>query len=117
MRRGNRLIIATLLATAGCVASPAPETGVADCDAHGFDTTWLTVGRPFFRTYCTSCHAADADERFGAPEDVNFDTQEDVRNYEERIAIRVLDEGTMPLGGGIPEEDLELLEIYLECGL
>jgi uncharacterized membrane protein len=119
MRRGNRLFLATLLAAAGgCAASPTtPDTGAFDCDTIEFDTTWLAVGRPFFRTYCCSCHTAEANERFGAPEDVNFDTEEEVRSYQERISIRVLDEGTMPLGGGIPDEDLELLDIYLECGL
>ena len=119
MRRGDWLIFATMvLVTPGCGSDPdSRDTGSTLCDTVTFDTSWLNTGRPFFRTYCTSCHAEDATERFGAPEGVDFDSEQDVQDYEERIYIRVLDEGTMPLGGGIPEEDLELLEIYLECGL
>ncbi len=35
----------------------------------------------------------------------------------ERIRLRVIEDQTMPLGGGVYEEDLELLNVMLACGL
>ena len=113
-------ILTTLMLGSCTTAPPAEDSATATsdaCDDIQYDVSWTDIGRPFFKTYCTACHSVDAPERFDAPESCNFDTEEDVITWAERIEVRVLDEGTMPVGGGVPEEDLELLRVYLECGL
>lgn len=99
-------------------AAAADDTGgaVTDCDGV-YDLTWDNWGSSFFATYCDSCHAASSPNRFGAPEYATFDTEEEVRNWQALIRQTVLEEESMPLGGGVYEDDLFLLEIYLDCGL
>jgi len=49
-----------------------------------------------------------------------FDTPEQVLQWKERIEYRVIQEQSMPVGGGISEQDLEMLNEYLQtleqCG-
>lgn len=54
----------------------------AMCDASS-TLTYESFGEKFMNDYCTSCHESTAvgDDRFDAPEDVNFDTVEDVRMH------------------------------------
>ena len=108
-------MVLLLLACAAGPASDAPERP-ASCDT-GPDVTWATFGEGFFTTYCLACHSATAPDRAGAPAGSNFDTEEDARAQAERIRVRVLEEGTMPLGGGVAEDDLVLLARLLDCGL
>lgn len=75
--------------------------------------TWAAFGQGFVTTYCTSCHAAGTANRRGAPDGVDFDSEADLIAWGERVRARVLDEGTMPLGGGVLSEDLALLDRYL----
>ncbi len=85
-----------------------------DCDVpEGFD--WANWGQPFFRTWCSGCHAASAPDRHGAPEWLVFDTE--AQAYERRVIIRssVLELGSMPLGGGLPEQEAASLDLYLRC--
>lgn len=63
-------------------------------------------------TWCQSCHSATANDRHGAPENSNFDTEQQVMLWKERIIARVITAQTMPIGGGLSSEDLELLERY-----
>ncbi len=77
--------------------------------------TWESWGHGFFLTWCASCHSASAPERRGAPTGVDFDSQADVKVWSERIRIRVLEEGTMPIGGGLYEDDALLLDLLLAC--
>jgi uncharacterized membrane protein len=99
-----------------CTGTPV-DTGLpAACDT-GLDVTWHSFGDGFFRTYCQACHSGSAPDRSGAPAGVDFDTPEQVRAQAARIRARVLDEETMPVGGGVSAEDVVLLDRYLECGL
>ena len=79
--------------------------------------TWESWGHGFFLTYCNACHSADTPERSGAPEGVDFDTRAQAVQWKDRVQARVLEEGTMPLGGGVYEDDLQLLEVLLACDL
>jgi uncharacterized membrane protein len=110
------MILTLLLA-----CTEAPDSALTDtaCSAEeeGYALTWSSWGQGFFRTYCDACHAADSPQRFGAPEDVSFDTLEELRRWEARVRVRTLEQGDMPLGGGVHEDDLLLLEAYLDCGL
>ena len=76
--------------------------------------TWTNFAGAFFVTRCGACHAANAPDRFGAPEAMVFDTLEQVRALESAVRASTLEARTMPLGGGVPEEDLERLQAWLD---
>lgn len=97
----------------GC-SSKALDTGsTLECTVvDENDVTWANWGQGFFMTWCQACHSATATDRHGAPSGIDFDTQTEVMAWKERIVVRVLDQQTMPLGGGLSAEDLELLERY-----
>ena len=90
------------------------DTGIC---GQGYDLTWDNWGSSFFATYCDSCHAASSPNRFGAPEHATFDTLEEVEAWSTVIYLMVLEDETMPLGGGVYEEDLFLLDVFLTCSL
>lgn len=104
-----------LLGLLSACAGPV-EDSVAACDGASA-VTWEAWGDGFFRTYCRSCHSADTPDRRGAPEGSDFDTLEQVVATTDRIRVRVLDEQTMPVGGGVGQDDLDLLEDFLACGI
>lgn len=80
----------------------------------GDDTvSWQSFGHGFFLTYCNACHSQDSETRHGAPPGVDFDTLEQAKSQSERIRVRVLDQQDMPLGGGVSEADLLLLDAWL----
>lgn len=109
------LLLALLLACEG----PKTETAeTADaCDSLDYDVTWANFGDGFFSNYCRGCHSADTPDRYDAPEGIDFDTIEDVRQWESLIRYTVIDQQTMPLGGGVYDQDLEFLGYFLDCGL
>ncbi len=85
-----------------------------DC-ATAPEVTWEGWGEGFFLTWCQACHGSATTDRNGAPPDQVFDTWEDVAEREEDIRRTVLVEGSMPLGGGVYEDDLYQLEVLLSC--
>lgn len=108
-----------MLILAGCSKSEpsAADTAVVGICDTGLDVTWSNWGAGFFRSYCTSCHSVNTEDRWGAPEGINFDTQEDVTQWMDSIRNAVLVNSTMPVGGGVYDEDLALLDRFLTCGL
>ncbi len=108
-----------MLLLLACSSSPDSALTDSACGAEeeSWSLTWSSWGQGFFRTYCDACHAADTPQRFGAPEDLTFDTLEQVRQWDSRIRVRTLEQGDMPLGGGVHEDDLLLLEAFLDCAL
>ena len=87
-------------------ATPLPE----QCDAQ-----WDAWASGFFTTYCQSCHSETSPQRYDAPIGVDLDDVGDVRAWSDRIRIRVLEEETMPMGGGVPSSDLDRLDAWLDC--
>lgn len=95
------------------------------CDAKTVDTavdcalapevSWEGWGQGFFLTYCQACHGSSTLDRHGAPPDQTFDTWAQVRSHADEIRQSVLIDGTMPLGGGVYEEDLYQLDVLLTC--
>ena len=79
--------------------------------------TWDTWGDAFFAQWCDSCHASTSPNRYGAPEGVAFDSQEEALAWADRIEARVLVEATMPPGGGLTDEELDLLAAWLQCSV
>lgn len=97
----------------GCSSKELDTGSALECTViDGNDVTWANWGQGFFMTWCQACHSATTNDRHGAPAGTDFDTQADVMAWRERITTRVLEEETMPLGGGLSMEDLELLERY-----
>ena len=96
----------------------SPDTGtdevIDDCDLPaGFD--WTHWGSPFFRTWCSGCHGAEAPERYGAPEWLVFDTEAQVYTHRDVIRSSVLERQSMPLGGGLPTQEAASLDLFLRC--
>ncbi len=46
---------------------------------------------------------------------VDFDTMDAVIAQTGRIRARTIDEQTMPVGGGVSQDDLSLLAAWLDC--
>jgi hypothetical protein len=81
------------------------------------DVTYDNWGKGKIDTHCQGCHHSQAAQRYGAPEGVSFDTEEEVRVWRERIYVRSLESEDMPPAGGLTEDEKTLLEIFLVCGL
>ena len=108
------LLLMTLLACDGEDPAPEASTGCSTVPT----VTWDGWAHGFFTTYCLACHSAqNVDQRRDAPANVDFDSEADVVALAARVRARVLDEGTMPIGGGVFPDDLTLLNIYMTCTL
>jgi len=109
------LTAATLFACdEGAPPSPGPEA--PDWCAEAPVTTWHNFGHGFVIETCQPCHASTAVDRHEAPEDVTFDTPEDVVAQRERILLRATGLApTMPPAGGVAAEQRARLEVWLSC--
>ena len=86
------------------------------CD-HSFVVTWENGGEGFFRSNCTSCHSSTSADRHNAPDYLNYDTLEDVREAEHAIRQAALWDEVMPPGLPLEDDDRAILESFLDCGL
>ena len=67
------LLLFVSLCAAGCEEEElGPPTGTQCPD--NSTLTYDTFGSTFMDAYCTGCHAANASDRHGAPDDVNLDS-------------------------------------------
>jgi len=97
---------------------PWSSLGERPCPDDSF-VTYESFGGPFLLTYCTGCHHSrlPADQRQGAPIDVNFDDLEDIRAWADRIWIRGADDNdSMPPVGPAGPDERALLGEWLACG-
>ena len=76
---------------------------------------WNYWAKGFFDTYCRGCHSSEAIHRFGAPEQINFDSEDDVLSQADEIYSSVVTRQTMPKGGGLEHKLVESLTLYLQC--
>ena len=90
------------------LACGAPQDTACDVSP-----SWDGWAEGFFLTWCSSCHSETTTQRHGAPEFVILDTEEQILPWKERIEIRVIQQQTMPVGGGISAEELDRLQQYL----
>jgi uncharacterized membrane protein len=65
-----------VLAFAGCASTSSGAT-CPTANAPTYDS----FGKQFFATYCTGCHSASSTDRHGAPKDLNYDTEADIRAH------------------------------------
>ena len=99
--------------------SPTDDTSAwtgTSCDSSP-SVTWENWGRAFLTTHCQGCHASTAPDRYGATEGVYFDTLADLRAWNERVRVRVLEQEDMPPAGGLSDDEKFLLGVLLDCGL
>lgn len=114
--------VAWLVLLVGCTEPmygtlPAAEDTAGACvpDTGNGHPTWSSFAGPFFRRQCASCHASTATDRFGAPDGVHFDTEEEVLAQRSAVERVVLDAETMPPGGGISAKERAGLRAWLAC--
>ncbi|MEN0066956.1 MAG: hypothetical protein AAGA48_32795 [Myxococcota bacterium] len=101
----------------GCLLGCDGEAPASACDS-GVRQTWETFGQGFMTSQCQGCHASTTPDRFGAPESVVFDTEEDVITFAERILDRATGpDADMPPAGGPTKDDRERLERWIRCDL
>lgn len=104
-------MILLALACAGATESAAPDP-CAEVPV----VTWANFGEAFVTHECQGCHASTATERYGAPEDVSFDTVEQVWAQADLVLLVAAGETpTMPPRGGVEEDDQQRLRWWLEC--
>ena len=106
-----------LLAAVACDVGEGDATDALPEACNGAPiTTWDNFGAGFVTENCQPCHASTAPNRQGAPEDVRFDTEEDVWSLAPAILERATgEEPTMPPRGGVTEDDRYRLEVWLTC--
>jgi len=109
-------VLCMLLACGAADGDSDSPMAAGPCDdAPG--VSWDNFADGFFGGYCRPCHAEGAEERYGAPVGMDFDDEEQVAVLGDVVRRVVLEEGSMPVGGGVLEDDLTLLAVYLECGI
>ena len=88
------------------------------CPGTGTALAYANFGASFLETWCNGCHSAPPGERQGAPEDVRFDSESDVRRWRERIFARAAwGNDSMPPGlDGPPQTERTKLAEWLACG-
>ena len=64
---------------------------------------------------CQPCHGYYSPNRYGAPDNVWFDTEEASVFWKEAIRRTVLETETMPPSGGVNDDEKALLTRWLNC--
>jgi len=118
------LALALALAVTACTADESGGATGAACptaDAPTYDS----FGRDFMAKYCTACHSTAAQQRFGAPGNLNFDSEADIKKFAGEIdreaakGPRSTNTGMPDLGGAVKTEpsadEREKLGQFLAC--
>lgn len=92
------------------------DLNVEGCDDEPV-VTWDNWAESMIITHCQGCHASASPNRYGAPLSIHFDHKEAAYDLADRIYIRTLDQEDMPPAGGILEDDLYLLDVWLRCSV
>ncbi len=94
------------------------ELGDYDCPDGGSALDYQSFGKPFFDRWCNDCHSKGSSDRQGAPDDVNFDSRDQIAGQRERIFVRsAADNDSMPPGpDDPPRSEREKLAEWLACG-
>ncbi len=109
-------------ASAALACSGKDDTGEA---AKTSETLACEVGYedfagPFVLNWCVGCHSSSLEgeaARKKAPDGVNFDTLEGLRQYGDKARAVVVDLQMMPPLGGPSQEDRELFGKWIDCGM
>ena len=91
------------------------DTGWENCDEAPL-VSYDNFGQGFLTHNCQACHASTAENRYGAPHSVVFDTQEDVTSWLPRIYATTIGETrSMPPAGVVEEDNRTMLYWWLIC--
>ena len=82
------------------------------CEEPPLYTDW-TEG--FLKGKCQPCHGINSPNRYGAPANVYFDSEEASLYWIDAIERSVLESESMPPNGGVTEDDKALLRLWLDC--
>ena len=113
-------VVAAALSACGKSESDSSSAAGPDC-SRSPPLTWDNYGKGHMDKHCNGCHSVLIPEaqRQGAPAGVDFNTYADVIEWHDRIIARstraVLEEPTMPPGGGPSDEELRKVLEWLEC--
>jgi uncharacterized membrane protein len=122
-------LVLVLFGACGSEWTPPQGSDVGDgeqlvhVDAAACETTYLdydNFGAPFVLDWCRGCHSNSipGGMRQDAPQEVNFDTPDDVRTWGPRIAARAASRSpSMPPAGGPSSEERRLLAEWVTCGM
>ncbi len=118
-----RWLVLVLVAGFGVsCGSKAEDSGGPDVDCSRRPALdWHNFGKGFMDKHCNGCHSVLVPDewRQGAPAGVDFNTYGDVLEWTDRIWARgtraVVEEPTMPPGGGPSTLELDRLEEWLSC--
>jgi len=79
--------------------------------------TYAVDIQPLLETHCLSCHSSQrqGSERSGAPINVDFDSYAGIVQWIDEASLRI-QSGTMPLTGGIRQEDRALFQRWIDDG-
>ena len=91
------------------------DTAVDACE--GVPTvTYQSFGRGFLVENCDGCHASTTTDRHDAPENVTFDSVDEVWTWSNVIlSVATGDAPTMPPRGGVSDDDRTRLTWWLTC--
>ena len=93
----------------------AGDSAADPCDGAPI-ITWENYGEALMTENCEGCHSSTAVERQGAPEEVTFDTHDQVLTWRVTIlSVTNPDNPTMPPALDMDPEDAERLQIWLTC--
>ena len=97
----------------GCeTAADSADSACANAPVIG----WNDYGQALLLEHCQSCHASTAPDRYGAPEEVYFDSYDDVVNLRLRmLSVLETDPPSMPPAVVMPDVDHDMLVSWLLC--
>ena len=106
-----RFTLAALAALAACGDDTDVQCGQSFLRYDNF-------GSPFIINWCRACHSVDLppDMRQDAPDDINFDTLDEIRAWSPQIKRTVGQSDSMPPSGGPSSTERAMLVEWLRCG-
>jgi len=98
-------------------AGKLQDTGWENCEQAPI-VNYENFGQAFLTHNCQSCHASTTENRYGAPENVIFDTKENVSDWHTRIYETTIGKQlSMPPAGTLNDEDQVMLYWWLVCNI
>jgi uncharacterized membrane protein len=112
----RRLFRAIAALSAFAVLSACGDDTDVQC-AHSF-LRYDNFGSPFIISWCRACHSVDLppDMRQNTPDNINFDTLDDIRAWSFEIKLTAGQGDSMPPSGGPSAAERTMLVEWLRCG-